>query len=74
MRPYILGNQVCEIQSCNSLKFCDKSGVQNNSRVLEENTLLVLWKRQTLSGEGVSETVSDVLCSHVCHLSVLLHD
>lgn len=56
MRPYILGNQVCEIQSCNSLKFCDKSGVQNNSRVLEESTLLVLWKRQTLSGERVSET------------------
>ncbi|RLV90949.1 hypothetical protein DV515_00014282, partial [Chloebia gouldiae] len=43
--------QVCEIQSWNCLKFHDKSGVQNNSRVLEENILLVLQKRQTLEGE-----------------------
>lgn len=42
MRPCILGGQVCEIQSWNSLKFRDKSGVQNNGRVLEENALLVL--------------------------------
>lgn len=62
MRPHILGSQVCEIQIWSFLKFCDISGIQSNSRVLEESALLVLWKRQTLSGESFRDCKS-VLCA-----------